>query len=161
MKDSNAEPDKRTGEVADAEFACFVCGTTSTPKERRHARTGKDRCPKCGWGGGGATDAEDPKYLVLWSLINRALKDGEMKSGTGGGGNGSGFIRITPSPREYALLEHGDQMRVDDLLWRITVKNDGILYLRCARVEKFVTQEDGDSEHFYLRSPFGADTEEE
>ena len=115
-------------------------------------------CPKCGWRGGSATDEDDPKFLVLWSLINRALEDGEIKTGRGGGGAGTGFVRITPSTREYALLEHGDQMKVEDLLWRITAKNEGVLYLRCSRVEKTTTS-DGESEYYQFKNPFGGDQE--
>lgn len=78
-------------------------------------------CPVCFWSEHDVIPEDDPRYLVYYTLILRATESKSILSG-----------RLEPTPREFAVLEHGDQCRIDDVLWRITAKNreTGAFYVR-------------------------------
>ena len=86
-----------------------------------------DRCPHCGWGGGPGLPDDDPRYLIFLSLVQRAKAAGQADC-----------RRLEPTSREFAMLEHGDQCKIENILWRISAKNieKTVFYVRGWRVGK-------------------------
>lgn len=99
----------------------------------------RDRCRRCHWTSDGWVQEADEHYLVFYAVVQRALAlalaDPPRK------GNGapapnqperafSEFIKIEASSRETAVLQQGDQMRLDGVLWRVTAVLENILWLR-------------------------------
>lgn len=109
---------------------CINCGTSFDP-DNTERQYGRDRCPRCGWKfDEKELGEEEERYLVLLSLIYRIKVEGEILGG--------GQFRIVPTSREMAVLQHGDQCRLDDALWRVTARNvdANIFYLRGQRSVK-------------------------
>ncbi|MEM7013316.1 MAG: hypothetical protein AAF585_17735 [Verrucomicrobiota bacterium] len=109
---------------------CFRC-------EAEFEKPINGRCPECGWGDFEVLEESDPRYLVFEALMRRALSDGERVNNKYTIHDGLvGYLKITPTAREYALFEHGTQCYLENMRWRITAKSEGVLYMRGWQVGK-------------------------
>lgn len=112
-------------ESSDERFGPTICFRCEEPLKSSAAQ-----CKRCHWNGGIKLSEDEDRYLVLVALIHRVLLEGTRISQ---------YWRIAGSPRELAVLQHGDQSEVDGAKWRITGKNvdRGIFLLRGFRILRF------------------------
>jgi hypothetical protein len=100
---------------------CPVCGDVVPPEVE---------CPKCGWTCGHGILESDPRYLVMYSLVQRAVAASTHMKGD----SWSVFLRIRPGAREYAVLEVDDHIVSGGIYWRITEKERGIFWMRGSEI---------------------------
>ena len=78
-------------------------------------------CSVCGWAEPGHIEEEDDRYLVFMNLVNRVEVPKTHERGYGFYSYDA--VRLDPTPREFAMFQHGEQCRVDEVCWRITARN--------------------------------------
>ena len=115
---------------------CRTCGQVFLPAQ--HA---PERCRHCDWGDGSWPDEGDPRFLVLFAVVERAAAIGRAtppeKTSTGGWSyQPSRFMKVEASRRETCVLRHGDQIKVDGIIWRVTAVHGNLLWFRAFRLEK-------------------------
>ena len=100
---------------------CPVCGRSDS---------GESPCPTCGWSHGPGIPEEDPRHLVMFTLVQRAIAASTHMRGD----SWSVFLRIRPGEREYAVLAENDHLIANGIYWRITEKDRGVFWMRGSEV---------------------------
>ena len=103
---------------------CFRC--------QRLAAVASEPCPHWYWSDPDCIAEDDPKYLIFMALthrVNQSLKS----SGSSWMPSTSRSYRMEPTSRDFAMIEHGDQFRIEDVCWRVTARNTEkkLLFVRC------------------------------
>lgn len=101
---------------------CPICGGPA-------AAAGED-CGTCGWSHGPGIAEDDPRHLVMYTLVRRAVAASTHMKGD----SWSVFLRIRPGAREYAVLEANDHLVAGGIYWRITEKEFGVFWMRGSEV---------------------------
>ena len=86
---------------------------------------GNARCPQCGWNQAEVLDEGEPRFTVLYAMILRAADIAKSAAP-----RKSPFVFVEASPREVALVCHGDQIKVDEVFWRVTGVLENGVWLR-------------------------------
>lgn len=106
----------------DSPLPCPIC--------RSPASSGGGPCETCAWAHGPGIPEDDPRYLVMFTLVQRAVDASTHMKGD----SWSVFLRIRPGAREYALLEENDLIVTGGIYWRITEKDYGAFWMRGSEV---------------------------
>lgn len=114
-------------------FSCFKCD--------RPLQSVSAKCSHCGWNGGVGLTEQSERYLVLLALIYRIPNEGVRIKPY--------ISRVKGSPRELAVLQHGDQCELEATKWRITGinRNRNTFFVKGFRIVEFPNRQIFDFEH--------------